>query len=55
MTVDPAVNIGASFDTFVQQGYTTDMSTSTELKLGNNGSGQIARSFLHSSADLWAS
>ncbi|MFF2305911.1 DNRLRE domain-containing protein [Streptomyces sp. NPDC058128] len=47
VTVDPAVNIGSSFDTFVQQGYTTDMSTSTELKLGNNGSGQIARSFLH--------
>ncbi|MFE0704127.1 DNRLRE domain-containing protein [Streptomyces sp. NPDC058872] len=47
VTVDPAVNIGASFDTFVQQGYTTDQSTSTELKLGNNGSGQIARSFLH--------
>ncbi|MGW6564963.1 DNRLRE domain-containing protein [Streptomyces sp. NPDC054975] len=47
VTVDPAVNIGPSFDTFVQQGYTTDMSSSTELKLGNNGSGQIARSFLH--------
>ncbi|MFE4620243.1 DNRLRE domain-containing protein [Streptomyces sp. NPDC056747] len=47
VTVDPSVNLGASFDTFVQQGYTTDMSTSTELKLGNNGDGQIARSFLH--------
>ncbi len=47
VTVDPSVNLGASFDTFVQQGYTTDMSTSTELKLGNNGSGQVARSFLH--------
>ncbi|MET7784685.1 DNRLRE domain-containing protein [Streptomyces sp. NPDC005388] len=46
MTVDPAVNIGTSFDTFVQQGYATDQSTSTELKLGNNGSSQIARSFL---------
>lgn len=46
VTVDPAVNIGTSFDTFVQQGYTTDQSTSTELKLGNNGSGQIAKSFL---------
>ncbi|MFI8967113.1 DNRLRE domain-containing protein, partial [Streptomyces sp. NPDC053493] len=46
VTVDPAVNIGSSFDTFVQQGYTTDMSASTELKLGNNGSGQVARSFL---------
>lgn len=47
VTVDPAVNIGASFDTFVQEGYTNDMSASTELKLGNNGSGQIARSYLH--------
>ncbi|MFF5789321.1 DNRLRE domain-containing protein [Streptomyces sp. NPDC012693] len=47
VTVDPAVNIGPSFDTVVQQGHTTDMSSSTELKLGNNGSGQIARSFLH--------
>ncbi len=46
VTVDPAVNLGASFDTFVQQGYNTDQSTSTELKLGNNGSGQVARSFL---------
>ena len=34
------------FDTFVQQGYTTDQSKSSELKLGNNGSGQVARSFL---------
>ncbi|MFE1230260.1 DNRLRE domain-containing protein [Streptomyces sp. NPDC058745] len=46
VTVDPAVNIGPSFDTFVQQGYATDVSSSTELKLGNNGSGQVARSFL---------
>ncbi|MBT2369384.1 DNRLRE domain-containing protein [Streptomyces sp. ISL-10] len=46
VTVDPAVNIGSSFDTFVQQGYATDVSAQTELKLGNNGSGQIARSFL---------
>ncbi|WP_432061490.1 DNRLRE domain-containing protein [Streptomyces sp. S1] len=46
VTVDPAVNLGTSFDTFVQQGYGTDQSTSTELKLGNNGSGQVARSFL---------
>ncbi|MFJ3786319.1 DNRLRE domain-containing protein [Streptomyces sp. NPDC090093] len=47
VTVDPAVNLGASFDTFVQQGYAVDTSAQTELKLGNNGSGQIARSFLH--------
>ncbi|WP_282694234.1 DNRLRE domain-containing protein [Streptomyces sp. CC208A] len=47
VTIDPAVSIGASFDTFVQQGYGTDQSAATELKLGNNGSGQVARSFLH--------
>ncbi|MFJ4574736.1 DNRLRE domain-containing protein [Streptomyces sp. NPDC088846] len=46
VTVDPAVNLGTTFDAFVQQGYTTDQSASTELKLGNNGAGQIARSFL---------
>ncbi|MFI6810863.1 DNRLRE domain-containing protein [Nonomuraea sp. NPDC050328] len=46
VTVDPTLNLGQVFDTFVQQGYGTDMSGSTELKLGNNGSGQIARSFI---------
>ncbi|MFI8085418.1 DNRLRE domain-containing protein [Kitasatospora sp. NPDC086009] len=47
VTIDPALTVGASFDTFVQQGWTTDQSSATELKLGNNGSGQVARSFLH--------
>ncbi|MER7754976.1 DNRLRE domain-containing protein [Kitasatospora sp. NPDC097643] len=47
VTIDPALAVGPSFDTFVQQGYTTDQSSSPELKLGNNGSGQVARSFLH--------
>ncbi|MER7759677.1 DNRLRE domain-containing protein [Streptomyces sp. NPDC097619] len=47
VTVDPSVNIGASFDTFVQQGYTTDQSSSTELRLGHDGGSQLARSFLH--------
>lgn len=46
VTIDPSINVGASFDTFVQEGYGTDQSTATELKLGNNGSGQKARSFL---------
>ncbi|WP_240503037.1 DNRLRE domain-containing protein [Streptomyces prasinopilosus] len=46
VTIDPTVNVGASFDTFVQEGYGTDQSTATELKIGNNGSGQVARSFL---------
>ncbi|WP_432114669.1 DNRLRE domain-containing protein [Streptomyces sp. S1] len=46
VTVDPSVNLLSTFTTFVQQGYGTDQSTSQELKLGNNGSGQVARSFL---------
>ncbi|GAA3399309.1 DNRLRE domain-containing protein [Streptomyces roseoviridis] len=46
VTVDPSVNLLSTFTTFVQEGYGTDQSTSQELKLGNNGSGQIARSFL---------
>ncbi|MER7517135.1 DNRLRE domain-containing protein [Streptomyces sp. NPDC126499] len=46
VTVDPAVGLLTTFTTFVQQGYTTDQSTSTELKIGNNGSDQVARSFL---------
>jgi RHS repeat-associated protein len=50
VTVDPtyaAATVYPSFDTFVQEGYTTDQSTATELKIGNNGSGQVARSFLN--------
>lgn len=49
VSIDPtyASTTGASyFDTFVQQGYTTDESASPHLKLGNNGSGQVARSYL---------
>ncbi|WP_245607573.1 DNRLRE domain-containing protein [Streptomyces prunicolor] len=46
VTIDPSINVGASFDTFVEQGYTTDESAATELKIGNNGSSQVARSFL---------
>jgi RHS repeat-associated protein len=49
VTVDPtytSTSRATTFDTFVQQGYTTGQSASTELKLGNNGAGQVARSFL---------
>ncbi|WP_345042743.1 DNRLRE domain-containing protein [Streptomyces sannanensis] len=46
VTIDPALKLGDTMDTFVQQGYGTDQSHATELKLGNNGSGQIARSFM---------
>ncbi|CAM3387721.1 DNRLRE domain-containing protein [Kibdelosporangium persicum] len=48
VTVDPATAaIYGAFDTFVQQGYSTDQSSSTELKLGNNGSNQRARSYIN--------
>jgi RHS repeat-associated protein len=48
LTIDPdaAVELDPNFDAFVQEGVTTDQSASTELKLGNNGSGQRARSFI---------
>ncbi|WNI30003.1 DNRLRE domain-containing protein [Streptomyces sp. ITFR-6] len=46
VTIDPSINVGTSFDTFVQEGYATDQSAATELKIGNNGSGQKTRSFL---------
>ncbi|GHH61234.1 hypothetical protein GCM10018781_07300 [Kitasatospora indigofera] len=48
VTVDPTVELGASFDTFVQKGVTTDQSSSTDLKLGTyDGGTTVARSFLH--------
>lgn len=49
IVVDPTyatTSVDPAFDAFVQQGYATDQSTTTELKLGNNGAGQIARSFI---------
>ncbi|MEQ4724744.1 DNRLRE domain-containing protein [Nonomuraea sp. B19D2] len=46
VTVDPSLNLGQVFDTFVQEGYGTDQSGADELKIGNNGSGQVARSFI---------
>lgn len=54
--IDPMYAVaqgGPVFDTFVQQGFTTDQSASAELKLGNNGSGQVARSFLNFDATLF--
>ncbi|WP_327357907.1 DNRLRE domain-containing protein [Streptomyces sp. NBC_01304] len=46
VTIDPGISLRPSLDTFVEQGYTQDQSDSPELKLGNNGTKQIARSFL---------
>ena len=50
VTIDPTyqmVKVFPIFDTFVQQGWTTDQSASSELKVGNNGEGQVARSYLN--------
>ncbi|MFJ6798877.1 DNRLRE domain-containing protein [Streptomyces sp. NPDC091268] len=48
VTIDPVVDVGTNFDTFVQSDYSTDQSSSTELKLGTYNSGGVkARSFLH--------
>ncbi|WP_162245583.1 DNRLRE domain-containing protein [Modestobacter sp. Leaf380] len=51
VVVDPEVNAGeifASFDTFVQHGFATDQSGSTELRLGTyNGGTNVARSFMN--------
>jgi RHS repeat-associated protein len=48
VTIDPAVNWGSTFDTFVQSGEVNDQSASTDLKLGfeDDGTSSIARSFL---------
>ncbi|MGW4897651.1 DNRLRE domain-containing protein [Kitasatospora sp. NPDC004240] len=47
VTIDPAVNVQTSFDTFVQTDYASDQSAAGELKLGtHNNGGVVARSFL---------
>ena len=47
LVLDPSGAVGAAFDTWVQQGYTSDQSGSTELKLGTYDNGvHSARSFL---------
>ncbi|MGQ0465112.1 MAG: DNRLRE domain-containing protein [Sporichthyaceae bacterium] len=49
ITVDPtykAETLSANMDTWVQQGYSSGQPSDPELKLGNNGAGQVARSFL---------
>ncbi|MFF2660042.1 ricin-type beta-trefoil lectin domain protein [Kitasatospora sp. NPDC058032] len=48
VTIDPVVDVGTNFDTFVQTDYNTDQSSATELKVGTyNGGAVKARSFLH--------
>ncbi|MFG2823343.1 DNRLRE domain-containing protein [Kitasatospora sp. NPDC048365] len=48
VTIDPTVDLGTTFDTFVQSGTGTDQSSSTELRVGTyDGGSTVARSFLH--------
>ncbi|MFE7129485.1 RHS repeat-associated core domain-containing protein [Streptomyces sp. NPDC057638] len=57
ITIDPVIEWGLSFDTFVQQGteWNKDNSDDRDLKIGNNGLGQIARTFMffRLPTDLW--
>jgi len=48
VVVDPPFNAGGLFDTWVQHGYSTDQSGSTELRLGTfDGGASYARSFIN--------
>ncbi|MFE4977507.1 ricin-type beta-trefoil lectin domain protein [Kitasatospora sp. NPDC056651] len=48
VTVDPVVDVGTNFDTFVETDFSSDQSSSTELRIGSyNGGAVKARSFLH--------
>jgi RHS repeat-associated protein len=48
VVVDPAVQMWAQFDTFVQSGISSDQSNLNELRLGSyNGGANIARSFIN--------
>lgn len=48
VVVDPEYNFGTYFDTWVQTGYSSDMSGSTELRLGTfDGGADVARSYLN--------
>ncbi|GAA2995324.1 hypothetical protein GCM10020229_04820 [Kitasatospora albolonga] len=47
VTIDPTVDLGTTFDTFVQSGTSSDQSASTELRVGTyDGGSTVARSFL---------
>ncbi|MFF2073888.1 ricin-type beta-trefoil lectin domain protein [Kitasatospora sp. NPDC058162] len=46
VTVDPVVDVGTTFDTYVQTNENIDASASTDLKLGSYDGKVVARSFL---------
>ncbi|MER7845079.1 ricin-type beta-trefoil lectin domain protein [Kitasatospora sp. NPDC096077] len=46
VTIDPVVDVGTTFDTYVQTNENIDASASTDLKLGSYDGKVVARSFL---------
>ncbi|MER6302978.1 ricin-type beta-trefoil lectin domain protein [Kitasatospora sp. NPDC001539] len=46
VTIDPVVDVGTTFDTYVQTNENIDASASTDLKLGSYDGKTVARSFL---------
>ncbi|MEV8321588.1 ricin-type beta-trefoil lectin domain protein [Kitasatospora sp. NPDC056731] len=46
VTIDPVVDVGTTFDTYVQTNENIDASSSTDLKLGSYDGKVVARSFL---------
>jgi RHS repeat-associated protein len=54
VVVDPVVALSPSFDTFVQDGTTTDMSSSIALRLGERPETPLSRSFLSFNASAFA-
>ncbi len=46
VTVDPSVSMALTFDTWVQEGVSSDQSGSTELRAGTYDGSTVARSFL---------
>ena len=55
VVVDPEYSWSGMFDTFVQHGFSTDQSGSTELRIGTyDGGTTVARSFLTLNVGSWA-
>ena len=56
VVIDPtyqSVSGGVAFDTWVQNGVTVDKSAAADLRIGNDGTGMVARSFLNFDASLF--
>ncbi len=56
VTIDPSATVGTTFSTFVETGWTSDQSGSTDLKLGyaDDGGSFTARSFMRwNTAPFW--